>query len=66
MAKFHRIEGIVDPKYGNWCRITVEGEDLEKVLESFSRQARLISSHTEDELRELVKKDQSIFTCTVV
>ncbi len=61
MPKHHQITGIIDPKYGNWVQITAEGDDLTKVLASFSRQAHLVADHTEDELREMVKEDPSLF-----
>ena len=61
MSKHHQVEGIIDPKYGNWVRITVTGEDLEEVLKTFGEQARLIASHTEEELIKMNKKEPSLF-----
>ena len=52
----HTIDGIIEPKYGNYIRITAKGDDLEDVLHKFTMRARFVSKHTEQELREFKKQ----------
>lgn len=55
MAKYN-IEGIIDPKSGNYVFISAKGDDLEEVLFKFTNRARFVAKHTELELKEFKKQ----------
>jgi hypothetical protein len=58
----HFFDATISPKKGNYIRITVAGDNLDTMLKKLRKQAKLVESHTEEELLAMHKENPQLFS----